>query len=79
MRHPSGKTGLYVTDIEGNIVGPDKAKIIISRETGRPRLLFKDPDCKEWIEPDSFYPFSSNVFYDMARNTKFWIKDYGRW
>lgn len=50
------------------VLGPDRAKIIISRKTNRPRLLFKDPDYKEWIEPDSFYTFSSSVFYEEDKN-----------
>lgn len=64
----SGKTGLYVIDGAGNRVGPEKAKVIVSRETGRPRLLFKDPDYREWVEPESFYPFSSRIFYEEDRN-----------
>jgi hypothetical protein len=32
-----------------------------------PRLLFKDPPSGEWIEPESFYPFSSSVFYKEIR------------
>ena len=63
-----GKTGLYIKDGEGNVVGPDKAKIIISNKSKRARMLFKDPDYKEWIEPNSFYPFSSNIFYEENKN-----------
>jgi hypothetical protein len=64
----SGKTALYVADRNGDILGPDKAKIIISQITGRPRMLFNDPDYGEWIEPESFYPFSSKIFYEEDRN-----------
>lgn len=63
-----GRSSLYVADRDGNPVGPDGAKIIISSKTGRPRLLFKDPAYKEWVEPESFYPFSSGVFYEEDRN-----------
>ena len=63
-----GRTSLFVTDGDGSVVGPDRAKIIISSKTKRPRMLFKDPDRKEWVEPESFYPFSSNVFYEEDRN-----------
>jgi len=63
-----GKSALYITDYKGNIVGPDIAKIVISQKTKRPRMLFKDPDYKEWVEPESFYPFSSPVFYEEDRN-----------
>jgi hypothetical protein len=64
----SGRTGLYVVDRRSDIIGPDKAKIIISKKTKRPRMLFKDPVYKEWIEPESFYSFSSDIFYEDERN-----------
>ena len=63
-----GRSCLSVSDRNGNPVTPDMAKIIISSKTGRSRLLFKDPDYKEWVEPESFYPFSSEVFYEQDRN-----------
>ncbi len=63
-----GKTSLYITDRRGNVVGPDIAKIIISEKTKRPRMLFKDPVYREWVEPESFYPFSSVVFYEEDKN-----------
>lgn len=64
----SGKTGFRIIDEKGNMVGPDTAKIIINQKTKRPRMLFKDPDYNEWIEPESFYPFSSRVFYEKEQN-----------
>ncbi len=63
-----GKTCLYIKDLNGNTVGPDKAKIIISNKSKRPRMLFKDPNYKEWVEPNSFYPFSSEIFYQGNKN-----------
>ena len=63
-----GKTGLYVIDSNGNTVGPDMAKIVINQRTKRTRMLFKDPIYKEWIEPDSFYTFSSCIFYEDDKN-----------
>lgn len=59
---------LCVIDNKGNVVGPERAKIIISNATKRARLLFRDPEYNEWIEPESFYPFSSPVFYEENRN-----------
>ena len=64
----NGKTVLYIVGPDGKAVGPDTAKIIISRTTNRPRMLFKDPASKEWVEPESFYTFSSNVFYEEEKN-----------
>jgi len=63
-----GKTGLYIKDRQGRTVGPDRAKIIISPKSRRARMLFKDPDYGEWVEPDTFYPFSSLAFYERDKN-----------
>jgi len=63
-----GKTGLCITDRSGNVVGPEKAKIVISTRSKRPRLLFKAPVYNEWVEPESFYTFSSDVFYEKDKN-----------
>lgn len=64
----NGRRYFRVIDAEGGIVSPDTAKIVINNQTKRPRLLFKDPQYKEWIEPESFYPFSSGVFYEEDKN-----------
>ena len=64
----NGRTALRITDSAGNTAGPETAKIIISSKTKRPRMLFKDPSSEEWIEPESFYPFSSDVFYESDKN-----------
>ena len=57
-----------VNDRQGNRVGPEKAKIVIGRAANRPRLLYKDDDSGEWVEPDSYYPFSSTNFYEKEQN-----------
>ncbi len=64
----SGKTSFCVVDRDGNVAGPDIVKIVISTKTGKPRMLLKDPVCGEWVEPESFYPFSSDVFYEENKN-----------
>jgi ribonuclease BN (tRNA processing enzyme) len=63
-----GKTRLQVIDGKGAPVSPDRAKIVVSDKTKQPRMLFKDPEYGEWIEPESFYPFSSTVFYEEDQN-----------
>lgn len=57
-----------VEDRKGNILGPEKAKIIINPKANRPRLLFRDEKSREWVEPESYYPFSSNCFYEDNQN-----------
>jgi len=57
-----------VEDRAGNRIGPEMAKIVINPEANRPRLLFRDPETREWVEPESYYPFSSRVFYEENRN-----------
>ena len=64
-----GKCKAYkVVDMDGTEMPPDKAKVIINSATGRPRLLMKDPDYNEWVEPESFYSFNSKFFYDSDKN-----------
>lgn len=65
----AGHFVLVVEDASGNAVGPERAKIVISSKNGVPRLLFKDPDYGEWVEPEQFYPFSSRTFYEENRNS----------
>jgi len=31
-------------------------------------MLFKDPEYREWVEPESFYDYSSDVFYENEKN-----------
>ena len=68
MDEGNGKTSLFVADREGNVLGPDRAKIVLNYKTKRPRLLFRDPHYREWVEPESFYPYSSPVFYEENSN-----------
>lgn len=58
-----GVSRLAVVDAANKIVTADRAKIFIGT-SGVPRMLFRDPHSGEWVEPESFYPFSSPVFYD---------------
>ncbi len=62
----SGTATLTVVDQTGMPLPPDRAKIFIGT-SGVPRLLFRDPPSGEWVEPESFYPFSSPIFYDEKR------------
>lgn len=65
----AGHFVLEVVDERGNTVGPERAKIVISSKNGMPRMLFKDPDYGEWVEPEQFYPFSSLTFYEENQNS----------
>lgn len=49
-------------------VAKNKAKIFINPKANRPRMLFYDESYKEWIEPESFYPFSNSMFYEKNKN-----------
>lgn len=65
------KDGSYqyrIEDRQGNVIGPDQAKIFINPMANRPRLLYKDEESGEWVEPESYYPFSSTSFYEEERN-----------
>ncbi|NVO00306.1 MAG: MBL fold metallo-hydrolase [Geobacteraceae bacterium] len=60
-----GLSRLTVVDRAGNYLPPDRAKIFLGT-SGVPRMLFRDPPSGEWVEPESYYPFSSDVFYDSS-------------
>jgi len=62
----AGRFRYAVVDREGNEVGPERAKIFISPKRRAPRLLFRDPETGDWVEPASFYPFSSETFYEKT-------------
>lgn len=64
----NGETALCIEGTDNKPVGPERAKIIVSRATGLPRMLFMDPEYKEWVEPESFYSFSSEIFYEREKN-----------
>lgn len=67
-KSPEGSFSYGVQDRLGTPLGPEKAKIIINPAANRPRLLFKDDESDEWVEPESYYPFSSEAFYEKDRN-----------
>lgn len=66
----SGAREWKVLDQEGNIVSPKRAKVVISsaQKANRPRLLFRDPDTGDWVEPESFYSFQASAFYESDRH-----------
>jgi ribonuclease BN (tRNA processing enzyme) len=63
-----GRVWRVVEVATGRILTPDRAKVFVNPKANRPRLLFKDPEIGEWVEPQSFYPFASTVFYESDRN-----------
>jgi ribonuclease BN (tRNA processing enzyme) len=64
----AGSSVFTVVDTLGGTVGPEKAKIIISTINGTARMLFKDAEYDEWVEPEQFYSFSSPNFYEENSN-----------
>jgi hypothetical protein len=66
-----GGFGLAITDKQGNVLPPDRAKIVVNLHNKRTRMLFRDPSFGEWIEPESFYSFSSSTFYEEDKNFYF--------
>jgi ribonuclease BN (tRNA processing enzyme) len=64
----NGSFYYQVENREGQVIGPEKAKIVINPAANRPRLLFKDEQTGEWVEPESFYCQSSEAFYEKDHN-----------
>jgi ribonuclease BN (tRNA processing enzyme) len=63
-----GRVWRVVEAATGKVVSPAKAKVFVNPRANRPRMLFKDPVSGEWVEPESFYPFSSAAFFEEDRN-----------
>ena len=63
---PDGGRRWFICDSDGVHLRPEQAKVVLSRRTGQPRMLFRDPDSQEWVEPETYYSFSSTVFYEAA-------------
>lgn len=55
-----------VVDLEGRVVPPERAKVVINHreKANRPRLLLRDGQSGEWIEPESYYSFNAESFYE---------------
>jgi hypothetical protein len=53
-----------VVDAQDRPVSPGTAKVVLSSKSTRPRMLFRDPETGAWVEPESYYPVSSPVFYE---------------
>jgi len=64
----NGEFSYKVRDRAGNILGPNRAKIFINPNANRPRLLYKDDETGLWVEPETYYPFSSTIFYEENKN-----------
>ncbi|MCD4657008.1 MAG: MBL fold metallo-hydrolase [Planctomycetes bacterium] len=56
-----------VMNQDNDYLSPEQAKVIIHPETFSKRMLFNDPMINLWIEPESFYPFDSKIFYEDNR------------
>ncbi|MCS6862839.1 MAG: hypothetical protein NZT92_21250 [Abditibacteriales bacterium] len=67
---PGAKEGWTwrVVDAAGEPVSPTQAKVVIHPQTNRPRMLFKDPLLKAWVDPELFYVFSDRRFYEAEQN-----------
>jgi len=63
-----GRAWRVVESKTGKVVPPDRAKAIVNPAANRPRMLMREPSTGEWIEPESYYPFSSSEFYETDRN-----------
>ncbi|MBI5634188.1 MAG: hypothetical protein HZA15_12010 [Nitrospirae bacterium] len=64
----SGLKALCIIGPDNRPVGPERGKIVISSATGLARMLFRDPEYNEWVEPESFYSFTSDIFYEEEKH-----------
>ncbi len=66
--HGDGAFHWEVRDRAERVIGPERAKIVFHPECTRPRLLLRDEENGEWVEPESYYPFSCERFYEREQN-----------
>ncbi|MEA1922769.1 MAG: hypothetical protein U9N63_08935, partial [Pseudomonadota bacterium] len=64
----NGRSQLCIVDQKQNLVSPERAKIFINPDTGRIRMLLNDQLSGEWVDPELFYTFSDNRFYEDKQN-----------
>ncbi len=64
----NGRFKLCVVDRKNQIIGPEQAKIVINPNIDKARMLFLDPPSGEWVDPELFYTFSDNTFYEENQN-----------
>jgi len=57
-----------VVDTEDRHVPPSIAKVIINPQANRPRMLLRDPTSGEWVEPQTYYSFDDQNFYEADEN-----------
>ncbi len=72
----NGSFYYQVENRNGHVIGPEKAKIFINPAANRPRLLFKDDQTGEWVEPESYYCLCSETFHEKNRNV-YWDDEAG--
>ncbi len=65
------KKGWRVVDQNNNILPPDKAKVFLPPGQRAPSRWFNDPEEKIWIEPESFYNFTDDRFYQNIDNLSY--------
>jgi len=59
---------LRVVGSDGGEAPPGKAKVVICPNGCRARMLFFDEEYGEWVEPESFYDFGAEAFYEADQN-----------
>ncbi len=66
LRRKNGTMAWGIVDERGRAVPPERAKIVINhlQKANRPRLLYRDDATGEWVEPESYYPFSAKNFFE---------------
>lgn len=59
-----------VVDRSGDPLPPDRAKVVKPPNAVIPRMLFRDPSEDVWVDPESFYDFGDERFYEQDDRRK---------
>lgn len=57
-----------IVDFRGRNVSPKKGKVFVNPKANRPRMLLRDEETDVWIEPEAYYSFKENAFYEEDQN-----------
>nr|HPG29490.1 hypothetical protein [bacterium] len=60
----NGKLEYCVADKSGKIMPPEKCKAVAHPATGSKSILFYDEEFKCWVNPEIFYHFENEKFYE---------------
>ncbi|MFB6347510.1 MAG: hypothetical protein ABEK50_17470 [bacterium] len=64
-----------VVNQQGEVTSPRRAKVIQSEAGSYPRMIFNDPVDDIWVDPQAYYCYDDERFYQNTDNSDYHLKD----